>query len=84
MEIGPITGVRQVSLFSGQRTESSQPPVFEIDPSARPGDETYSASSQTPKRGLEGKDSDEPGEEDAELEASPTPDRQGGGISCFA
>jgi len=48
MEIGPVPGVRAVSLLNVQRPESAQPPVFEIDPAARADDETYSASRQTP------------------------------------
>ncbi len=84
MEIGPATGVRAVSLLGAQRTESSQHPVFLIDPSARAGDEMYSAVDQTPKRGLEDEDSGEPGEEEFEYSAPPIPARRGAGVSCFA
>lgn len=84
MEIGPITGVRAVSLLGTQRTESSPHPLFEIDPSARAGDETYSAARQTPKRGLEEEDSGEPEEEEFEYSAPPIPARRGGGINYFA
>jgi hypothetical protein len=84
MEIGPIAGVRAGSLLSVQRAESAQPPVFLIDPSARPGDETYSSARQAPNRGLEDEDSVEPGEEEFDLAAPPTPARRAGGISYFA
>ncbi len=57
MEVGPITGVRAVSLLNVKRTGDAQPPVFEIDSSARAGDEAYSPSHQTPDRGLEEEDS---------------------------
>lgn len=53
MEVGPITGVRAVSLLNVKRTIDAQPPVFEIDPTARAGDEPYSPSHQAPDRGLE-------------------------------
>jgi hypothetical protein len=84
MEIGPVTGVRAVSLLSAQRVPSSHSPIFEIDPSARAGDETYFAGRQTPKRGLEEEDSDAPEEDDADLATMPFPNHPRGGINCFA
>ena len=53
MEIGPVNGIRAISLLSVQRSENAAPPIFEIDASARADDEAYSSSSQTPDRGLE-------------------------------
>ncbi len=84
MEIGPITGVRAVSLLSVHRVESTQPPVFEIDPSARAADETYSTSSQTPDRGLADEESNLDEDEDTESEASVLPVRTGTRINFFA
>ena len=52
MEIGPVTGIRAVSLLNTQRIESALPPAFQIDASARAGDDAYSASRQIPDRGL--------------------------------
>jgi len=84
MEIGPITGVRSVSLLSMHRAENSQPPIFEIDPASRAGDETYSGAGQTPNRGLEDEDSGAPEEEDSEPAVSPIPPGPSGGINYFA
>ncbi|MFZ0743140.1 MAG: hypothetical protein WAM85_01985 [Terracidiphilus sp.] len=84
MEIGPITGIRAVNLLAVKRPGSADFPVFEIDPSARPDDETYSSSSQTPHRGLEEEDSASPTEDDLEPETpslQATPDSN---ISFFA
>ncbi len=84
MEIAPITGVRAPSLLQVKRSENSQSPVFEIAPSARTGDETYSSSHQTPDRGLEEEDSGVVEEDETEQEAPPPPDGTGAKINCFA
>ena len=71
MEIGAVPGVRANSQLSVRRPESAHRPAFEIDPTARTGEETYSASHQAPERGLEEEDSCS--DEDAEPEqASPS------------
>lgn len=58
MELGPIPGIRAVSLLGPQKAESMLPPRFEIEASARTGDETYSPHSQNADRGLADEDSD--------------------------
>ena len=83
MEIGPITGVRAVSLLSMHRTENTQSPVFEIEACARTGDESSSLNRHTPDRELEDEDSEFCDDIEPELEAHRrrgTPDR----INFFA
>ena len=85
MEIGPVSGIRAISLLSVQRSENAAPPIFEIDASARADDEAYSSSSQTPDRGLEGDEFDFSDEEaNRGREAMPPEARRGPGISLFA
>lgn len=84
MEIGPVTGIRTVSLLTLQRTESGLPPAFEIAASARPDDGAYSSSRQTPDRGLEDEDSALTEEDEAELEAPVISRPSGDRISYFA
>jgi len=84
MEVAPITGVRAVSLLNVQRTESNQPPVFEIESSARTGDETYSSSHQAPDRGLEDEGSDLAEEDETEPETPPSSSRRTTRINFFA
>jgi len=84
MEIGPVTGVRAVSLLTVQKTTDAQPPVFEIDASARTGDETYSPSRQAPDRGLENEDSDAAADDEAEQETPQQPGEKGTRIDFFA
>ncbi|MGA7856387.1 MAG: hypothetical protein WCA11_00555 [Terracidiphilus sp.] len=84
MEIGPVTGVRAVSLLSVRKADAAQLPVFEIDPSARAGDETYSSSNQQSGRGLEDEDSTTLEDDDSEPFAPTIQAKPGGGFSCFA
>jgi len=84
MEIGPVTGIRAVSLLAMQRTESGLPPVFEIDASARPGDDAYSSSKQRPDRGLEDEDSALTEEDETEWETPVLTRPAGDRISYFA
>lgn len=53
MEVGPITGVRAVSLLNVSRAVSALDPVFKIDPTGRADDETYSPGRKAADRGLE-------------------------------
>jgi hypothetical protein len=84
MEIGPITGVRAPSLLSVQRMENAQPPVFEIESSARTGDETYSSSHQAPDRGLEDEGSDMADDDENGPEAPPLRNGRGAKVDFFA
>jgi hypothetical protein len=85
MEIGPLTGVRSVSVLNTPRAKSGLLPAFEIDASERPGDDAQSSSSQTPDRGLEDDDSALATEEDeTELEAPASSRPASASISYFA
>ena len=59
-----MNGIRAISPVGVKRPESSAPPVFHVDGSARADDETYSSSSQKSERGMEDEES-EPGDEEA-------------------
>jgi len=51
MDLGPITGIRSISLLNAQKTKAEESPRFEIDASARSDEEGYSPSQeQTPDR----------------------------------
>ena len=52
MEIGPITGVRAVSLHRPPKTESAEQPRFEIE-ATECLDDTYSPDNQREERGVE-------------------------------
>lgn len=49
MDLGPIAGIRSVSLLNAQRAKREGTPNFEIDASARSGDEPNS-NQQAPDR----------------------------------
>jgi hypothetical protein len=84
MEIGPMSGVRAVSLVTVHRIESALPPAFEIDASARADDEAHAAERQTAKRGLEEEDSDLLEEGDAEGGLMAVPWRRGHKVDYLA
>lgn len=86
MEIGPVNGIRAISLLSVQRHENDARPIFEIDASAKADEETYSSNRQTPDRGLEGEEFDSPPEEEVNsaLEALPTASKPGTAVNLFA
>jgi hypothetical protein len=66
MEVGPITGVRALSLLNSSRAVSALDPVFKIDPTGRADDETYSPGRKAADRGLEEEttDSEDCGEDE--------------------
>jgi hypothetical protein len=64
MEVGPITGVRALSLLNPSRAVSALDPVFKIDATGRADDETYSPSRKAADRGLEEETTEECGEEE--------------------
>ncbi|HUX28694.1 MAG TPA: hypothetical protein VMV39_07895 [Terracidiphilus sp.] len=84
MEIGPIPGGSEISRLNVQRRENTQFPVFEIEPSARTGDETYSASHQAPERGLEEEDAGTAEDNETGQETPSSPTQDGTRISFFA
>jgi hypothetical protein len=84
MEIAPIPGVRALLLLNVQKTIGAQPPPFEIESSARTGDETYSSSHECPDRGLEAEDSDFAQDGETEPEVPPPPSKTGSRINYFA
>lgn len=49
MDLGPISGIRSISLLNAQKAQVDAAPHFEIDASARPDDERGSKQ-QTPDR----------------------------------
>jgi hypothetical protein len=57
VEIAPIIGIRSVTLANPAKAAPEMPFSLGVDPSARTGDDAYSASPQTPDRGLEEEDS---------------------------
>jgi hypothetical protein len=69
MEIAPIAGIRAFGL-AGSRTLESGAPRFEINGSARTGDDAYKASRQGPDRGLEEEEQENEAAEEAETAAS--------------
>jgi hypothetical protein len=84
MEVGTVPGVRADSLLSSRRPVSAQPPAFEIEPTARSEDETYSASHQAPDRGLADEDSVTNDNAPPEQETPSDPGDQSTRINIFA
>jgi len=84
MELGPVTGVRAVALLNPARFENSAPHGFIIDPSARAGDDAYTASRQAPDRGLEEEESSLDDEREAASEAVGFSRSRSAKISYFA
>ncbi len=69
MDLGPIAGIRSVSLLNAQRAKREGTPSFEIDSSARTDDE-HTSNQQPPERKPDRKPHREPErepEEDAEF-----------------
>jgi hypothetical protein len=83
MDLAPITGIRALTLVNRQRTETALAPRFEIEGSARTGDETYSSSRQAADRGLEGEEVEED-EEESEIAIAAPPPGAGSTISFIA
>ena len=48
MDLGPIAGIRSIALLNAQKAKAEQEPHFEIDASARSGDD--SSHQDTPPR----------------------------------
>jgi hypothetical protein len=46
VDLGPIAGIRSISLLNARKTESEGTPHFEIDAAERSGDDSYSASGE--------------------------------------
>ncbi len=83
MELGPITGIRAVTLFSPEKSEASVPQNLAVDPTDRAGDDAYNTSRQTPDRGLEGEDSELVEDEVAGPAAAPSQSRPDARINYF-
>lgn len=84
MEIGPITGIRALSLLDVPKVNADPLPTFEVESSARAGDETYSSNGEDPDRGLEAEDSDFDGDNESEPEALSLLNAPGAKIDYFA
>lgn len=85
MEIGPISGIRAVTLLGQRKAESALAPRFEIDASARPDEDHYAPPRQQPDRGLEDEERETAEEEDSSPsngENEPAP--PSGRVSFFA
>jgi hypothetical protein len=83
MELAPIAGVRAVAIVNARRIEPAPVPQFEIEASARAGDESYHQSGQAPDRGLEGEEPEADEEEFESRNAALSP-RPGSSISLVA
>lgn len=85
MEIGPVCGIRAISPVGVKRPESSAPPAFDVDASARADDETYSSSRQKSERGLEDEETESGDEESGTGSDILSPGTSSGtGINLFA
>ena len=67
MEVGPVTGIRGVSLLRPPETEVLVLPAAAVKPSIQTGDDAYSAGSETPDRDIE----EDISEVDLDSEAGP-------------
>jgi hypothetical protein len=75
MELGPISGIRSVTLLQAKRAEKGDSPLFVIDASARTGDEPSSPDQQTPGGDLDRDPDNAPEEQAADgIEASAAED----------
>ena len=66
MELAPIPGLRTVSMASPVGEQEFLRPHLVVEESARAGDDAYTASRQTPDRGLE--DEESTSEEECEID----------------
>jgi hypothetical protein len=79
MGIGPVVGVRPVTMIKPSPRSPDLTGVFAVEFRGQQGDESYAPSHQRAARGLEDEETDEPlsvVEEDMLEEASPNLDRQ--------
>jgi hypothetical protein len=84
MEIGPIPGIRMVPAVKAPPAETGLKARFEIDASARPGDDSYTGSSKK-GAGAEENDEEELEEEPEEQAEDKAPGGESGpSISFFA
>ena len=60
MEIGPVTGVRNLLAIKPRSPDLEPPTIFEVESSPRTGDETYSSSHDKPGSR---RDADEPADD---------------------
>ena len=89
MEISPITGIRALPVVKAQPIDSELPAVFDIEHTARIGDETYTPSRDKSASGAEEDEADDEIENLADLDEadSAEPVQQpsaGKAISFFA
>lgn len=85
MEIGPIAGIRAVPAVKSRPLDSELSALFEIESSARAGDDTYTGNG---KKAAGAEENDEEDAEDLEELSAAEPDRHADGssgqISFFA
>ncbi len=70
MEIGPIPGIRAVQAVKSRPVDPELSPLFDVESSARAGDDTYTGSNRK-AAGAEENEDDEDGEELEEQESAP-------------
>ncbi|MBM3511776.1 MAG: hypothetical protein FJX61_16815 [Alphaproteobacteria bacterium] len=82
MEISPVAGIRVMPVVKTPPADSELSAFFDIEATARSGDDTYSRGAKK----AAGAEEDEPEERGEELEAKPTaePKHDSGGVSYFA
>jgi len=75
MDLGPLTGIRSVSLINARKPQKEDLPRFEIDATAHTGDESFTPSQDPPEH----KDEEKPEQavqavaDDDHATASPEP-----------
>jgi hypothetical protein len=89
MEIGPIIGIRAFPFLKSPPPDADLSAVFDIENTARTGDETYSSSNQESARGAEDDALEDDfgslsGDDQAEAPSSPVSKTLSRQISFFA
>lgn len=84
MEISPITGIRALPSIKAPAAVPELRGIFEVEYSARTGDETYSSSGGKSERGLEDEEDDLEDGSEAELKVHALEQGVGRQISYFA
>lgn len=84
MEIAPIAGIRLMPAIKVRPVDSELTPFFAIEPSSRPGDDTYSNCGRKAAGAEESDDENEELEEEAFEEMADAAPAPPGMISIFA
>ncbi len=76
MDLGPITGIRSVSLFNTRKPQKDDSPRFEIDASAQAGDESFTSSQDSPEHKEEEKLPEQTAADDRHDDPAAAPDQR--------